>query len=455
MSGLSEPVGCNTVGSVSFFFGLIGGTGCSIVMKMLYQMSSKDLEGQERRFEKPLFLTFIMFVAMAGALPIYFVQQQQLKKKADRPPKVPSRVLLWLIIPSIFDLAGTSFAQTGLVFTTVSYYQLLRCTVIVVTAFLKAFVLHQRLASYMWWGVGINILAMVLVSVTNFIAPEDAQPDGASNPALGAFFILLSCVVQASDQYIFEEKVMAVDNAPPLIVIGMEGLWGTLIMLVILPLAAILPGRDMGTVENTKDTIYMMSQSYAIQVMLLVFFVTITMYNIFCIYVTAYLSAIWHAILDNFRPVSVWSADLVIYYMITNGAFGEAWTEYSWLQFSGMMVLFVGTAVYNGSLRLPFLEYGAGYSALHEPSTPGMRVPPSMATPSLMKSPLLRRMSHEYESPAGALTLAARSAARRAANAAVNAGGGGEGRGRAASTERLGLVKEGSDAEYGGMGDRL
>lgn len=49
-------------------------------------------------------------------------------------------------------------------------------------------------------------------------------------------------------------------------------------------------------------------------------------------------SAIWHAILDNFRPVSVWGTDLVIFYFITNGTFGEAWTHYSWLQFSGMMV---------------------------------------------------------------------------------------------------------------------
>lgn len=50
---------------------------------------------------------------------------------------MPRRVLLWLVIPSIFDLAGTNFAQIGLVFTTVSYFQLLRCTVIIVTAFLK------------------------------------------------------------------------------------------------------------------------------------------------------------------------------------------------------------------------------------------------------------------------------------------------------------------------------
>eukprot|EP00752_Nemacystus_decipiens_P007702 g6885.t1 len=451
MSGLSEPVGCNTVGTVSFFFGLVGGTGSSIVIKMLYQMTSIDSKGQERHFEKPLFLTLLMFLAMAFALPIYFVQQQ-LKAPADRPPKVPSRVLWWLVVPSVFDLAGTSMAQIGLLFTTVSYYQLLRCTVIVVTAFLKAFVLHQRLAAYMWWGVVINIVAMVLVSVTNFLAPDDAMPDGtANNPALGAFFILMSCAVQGS-QYIFEEKVMAVDNAPPLVVIGMEGIWGAIIMGVVLPLAAALPGRDLGSVENTQDSLYMLSQSKTIQVTLLVFFVTITTYNIFCIYVTAYLSAIWHAILDNFRPVSVWSTDLVIYYVITNGAFGEAWTQYSWLQFAGMMVLFVGTAVYNGSLKLPFLSYGEDYSALHEPSTPGMRVPPSMATPSLMKSPLLRRVSQEYESPAGALTLAARAAARRAANAA--AGADGSGRARASSSERLGLVKEsgGGDAEYGGTG---
>lgn len=54
-----------------------------------------------------------------------------------RSPSVPGRVIWWLVIPSIFDLAGTNLAQIGLLYTTVSYFQLLRCTVIVVTAFLK------------------------------------------------------------------------------------------------------------------------------------------------------------------------------------------------------------------------------------------------------------------------------------------------------------------------------
>ena len=58
---------------------------------------------------------------------------------------------------------------------------------------------------------------------------------------------------------------MAVDGAPPLVVIGMEGVWGTAIMLFILPIAAALPGRDLGTIENTVDSIVMVTQNRTIQ----------------------------------------------------------------------------------------------------------------------------------------------------------------------------------------------
>lgn len=36
--------------------------------------------------------------------------------------------------------------------------------------------------------------------------------------------------------------------------------------------------------------------------------------------------------------MSVWGLDLLIFYVMTDGAFGEAWTKYSWLQFAGMIV---------------------------------------------------------------------------------------------------------------------
>ena len=53
--------------------------------------------------------------------------------------------------------------------------------------------------------------------------------------------------------------------------------------------------------------------------LILVFIVTVTVYNCMAVYVTRYLSAIWHAILDNFRPITVWIVDLSIFYFFLPG----------------------------------------------------------------------------------------------------------------------------------------
>jgi hypothetical protein len=126
--------------------------------------------------------------------------------------------------------------------------------------------------------------------------------------------------------------------------------------------------------------------------------VTVFLYNIFCIYVTYLLSSIWHAILENFRPVSVWGTDLILYYLITDGLFGEAWTKYSWIQFIGMILLFVGTAVYNGSIEVPGFEYeglveedlDGEVGGHHQPSIRVSEL--SMASPNITRSPIISRV---------------------------------------------------------------
>lgn len=83
------------------------------------------------------------------------------------------QVLLLLIFPSIFDLIGTALAGVGLLYCAVSVYQLVRCTVIIFTALLKAFVLKDHLLPHMWLGVGINVVAMTMVSLTTFFDDEN------------------------------------------------------------------------------------------------------------------------------------------------------------------------------------------------------------------------------------------------------------------------------------------
>ena len=55
---------------------------------------------------------------------------------------------------------------------------------------------------------------------------------------------------------------MSVDNAPPLVVIGCEGMWGAaLSLLVVYPLAYLAPGQDNGSFEDPFDALTMIANS--------------------------------------------------------------------------------------------------------------------------------------------------------------------------------------------------
>jgi hypothetical protein len=152
----------------------------------------------------------------------------------------------------------------------------------------------------------------------------------------------------------------------------MEGLWGTLLCLfVVYPIVYYLPGDDHGSYEDPFNTIAMFMNSSTIQVSFVIYFFAIFLYNFFAVLVTFMLNSVWHAILDNFRPITVWVTDLFIFYVITSsGDFGEPWTKWSWVQVFGMCVLLYGTAVYNapnaGSVRLDGNWYSFGFDYSEE-----------------------------------------------------------------------------------------
>ena len=77
------------------------------------------------------------------------------------------------------------------------------------------------------------------------------------------------------------------------------------------------------------------------------FCVLVFVLNSFSVLVTYMMSSVWHAILDNFRPITIWVVQLSIYYCFNGkeNGYGEAWTAGSWLELGGMALLLVGTAI--------------------------------------------------------------------------------------------------------------
>ena len=208
-------------------------------------MRSVGITGEDEAFQKPLFQTWGMFLGMTAALFIHCLYsamtRSATKKKGYEvvgdasPTPVSLQTYLILALPAVFDLVATALCMFGLVYIPVSIYQMLRGGAIVFVALLKHFFLNDKLMGYMWVGVALNVVSIVLVGVVAMVGGGgggDAASD--KNPLVGLFLVLGGAFVQ-SLQYAFEERVMTSDiGAPPLLVIGMEGFWGLLLCTVAL-----------------------------------------------------------------------------------------------------------------------------------------------------------------------------------------------------------------------------
>ena len=58
-----------------------------------------------------------------------------------------------------------------------------------------------------------------------------------------------------------------------------------------------------------------------------VYFTCVFVFNAIGIFITKILDALWKALVDNFRPITVWGVDLLLYYAISP-TIGEPWTEF-------------------------------------------------------------------------------------------------------------------------------
>ena len=83
------------------------------------------------------------------------------------------------------------------------------------------------------------------------------------------------------------------EGTPPLVVVGMEGIWGTLIMLtVIYPITYMLPGDDHGSYENFHESVAGLMNNPDLFATSMVYVAAITTYNVSAIFITQLLESV-------------------------------------------------------------------------------------------------------------------------------------------------------------------
>ena len=369
---------CDAVGVALFVGATAVGVIVAVANKAMYQLEVVGRTGELESFTPPLFGTLVMFLGMALALPLHWWET-----RGSQAQSLDCKTIALLSIPTMFDLVSTSLATLSVILLPLSTCILLRSSAVIFVALLKHYVLKDLLSRSEAVGVFIITLAIILVGYVGVSEdggtrqdgiddsmPSEVEGQNSGGAMLGVVFAMGSVLVAAL-QYVVEEKLLDDLSTPPNLLVGVMGAVGVaLTLFVTYPVYYFfIPGSDHGRFEDPVNTLVKLQNSGAACALSAIDLFSVLLLNVLTMYIMQRLSAVWGAILGNIRPSVTWLAQLGLYYGVTNGAFGESWKGFeSWLQLVGMVILFVGMAVYNGTFEGPAPD-AAGPAAYKQSST--------------------------------------------------------------------------------------
>jgi len=363
------------------------GTCTVVIQKLILSMQGVGRDGTTHQFKKPWFQTEAMFIGMFGCLAVYEVMRcvQRAKQKnavtvseatplvnsdSARESKPKSKMPVWkqyciVCTPALCDMCATAMMNVGLLCIPASVWQMLRGSMVIFSAVFSKVFLKRRLHASHWIGVGIVAFALVVVAFAALEAP--GLPEGSSEAssstqattaqaAFGCALVVIAQIIQAS-QIVVEEYLLKEIVLHPVLVVGLEGMWGTIVCSILLCFTGYIPTKYGG--EDTLDTLYMFFHNGKILGFGILYAAVILCYNLFGMFVTSYTSAVLRTILEGLRCACIWVTNLFIFYVIVgpNPHYGEVWSNWSYLQFCGFLFLLLGMFVYNGIARIEGLYY--------------------------------------------------------------------------------------------------
>lgn len=349
------------------------GTSNTIVTKVIFTLQGTGADGNPELFRKPAFGNWDMFFGMILVLIPYVLQQRSRRahqSKLDVPlvgsastssqstASMRKQVML-IAVPAIFDVLGTGLSLVGIILIPASVWQMLRGPEIIFAALLMVFVLRRKLFRFHYLGVCLAFAGICCVSYST-LANGGTTGAGFSSTvvAFGVGITILSQLVQAC-QIIAEEKLLIDLDMEPLLVVGVEGMWGLCIMtFIVYPILWVAPGMDHGHLEDPIDTIALIQSSSVIMFFVVMDFLSCAVYNVLGQRITKEMSGMMRVMLEATRTLFVWLFNLAWHYFVDpTSMFGEAWTTWSYLAALGFILLIVGQMTYGEVLKWPGFKY--------------------------------------------------------------------------------------------------
>lgn len=349
-------------------------------------------------FAHPFTQAFFMFCAECLCLVVVLVRLAYKKwlwsylpgSKADTPPQIlvgedvclPCNPCVWLL-PCAADFLASIMQNVGLILTYASVYQMLRGATMIWMALLSFVWLRRRFTRVELWGMGSVVLGLTLVGLSSVLT-ANAPRGAARSPLVGNVLIMLAQVLHAY-QGVCEERLLRLYKVPPLMMVGMEGLYGIGLSLSLLTLLQLWPMASWGdqlhhiqevlwrgsdkveqatytnvtwltmstTAKQTAvpydDVIQafdQMRQSGTCLLAVAIYISAAFLYNACQLTIIKHLSAVATVMLGSLRNITVWGACLLI-----PSVFDE---HFNMVQFIGFIFLVFGNVLFHRVLITQF-----------------------------------------------------------------------------------------------------
>ena len=290
-------------------------------------------------FNKPWIGNMFMFI---GEVMLFAAVRVENKQRAVSPiSSLPQLPWYYFAIPASLDVLGSGLSGVSIIYT----------------AILSVMFLGKKLESQHITGLLLASLGLTLVGVSAYLDTstsssvlQSADPS-SSLVVVGIGLTVLSQLCSAV-QVVVEESLLkstagSFESPSPARVVAFEGLCGLVIMIVVLAVMQLASGPDHGSFENSVDSMEKIASSGFLFTLVVVYCVSIALFNHCGMAVSKYLSSLHRTLIDSLRAVVVWGAQLAMFYLFDSSTYGIAWTANSLIQFAGFAVLVLGTLVYN------------------------------------------------------------------------------------------------------------
>ncbi|CDW79995.1 transmembrane protein c2orf18-like [Stylonychia lemnae] len=331
-------------------FYLIAGGMVTITLKV-QNIQISQVDGKPFQWQHPFVQVLFMFIGEMTSGLIYIslfrksFKAQRLSRMSsfDNTQKEVANPFVYAI-PASTDTIASFMVFFGLTQIQASVYQMMKGFIVVVTAILSVVFLKRQQYYHHFIGIFLVVLGVGTVGFSAYFRSNEAE---SSNLIMGMLFVLGGQTFQAF-HLVIQDHYLKKYDIHQFQLIGWEGIWGIVILSVLLPIFQQIPCDQPycvnGKIEDSVLAFNEILSNWYLALFIFLYFLAIAFYNGLGITITKYASCVHQTVTDQSRVLLVWT-----FFILYPGIAQE---EFRTLQFLGFCIIVTGNFIYNEIIRL-------------------------------------------------------------------------------------------------------